>query len=164
MPLPSNFVYRDPTQEQLRARFTYNPQTGRFTFGPSYTGRRPAKPSLGTMAKSGRWLINFDKRPQQANRLAWIWMYGAIPEGMDVGYKVTMDPRKPETCGEHANRAENLVLVTREAFQRETVYRINARMAREGKRTGRPAEGSKAFVGRMNEFDRLLAEKRNPVR
>lgn len=164
MPLPSDFVYRDPTQEQLRERFTYNPNTGRFTFGPGYSGRRPAKASLGTQAQSGRWLVNYDKRPQQANRLAWIWLYGPIPEGMEVGYRVTMDPRKPETCGEFANRAENLVLVTREEFQRDTTYRMNARMRREGTRVGRPTDSERTFTPKMNEFDRLLAEKRNPAR
>lgn len=162
MPIAANYVYRDPTQQELVERFQYNEKTGEFFYKPGAC-KRLGERMAGTMVLSGRWMLPAGKRQHQANRCAWIYMHGAIPEGMEVGYKVIMDLKDKRTIGNWANRAENLVLMTREEFHKETMHRIAAAAKENNRKPGRKCGDDRSFTPSMNLFDQLLAAKRNPA-
>lgn len=68
------------TQERLKQLVTYNPDSGIFyrktTFGKSIAGNE-----TGTKSMYGYLLITIDRKSYRAHRLAWLYMYGCIPNG-----------------------------------------------------------------------------------
>lgn len=62
------------TQEQLKAAVKYDPETGIFT------GKR-GKP-LGYQSVKGYLYISINDERFFAHRLAWLYMYGQMPEGI----------------------------------------------------------------------------------
>ena len=72
---------KDPiTQERLKELLSYNKKTGTFTWKVK-TRRKPAKSIAGgETSTTGRWQISVDGRSYLANRLAWIYVNGAMPE------------------------------------------------------------------------------------
>lgn len=148
MPISLKHKHNDPTQAYLLDVFNYDPETGVFSFRNTDSRmalsqhkrlrtRRALKPWCGTEVLSGRILINVGKRQKQANRLAWIYVHGSIPEGLEVGYITPLDPCDRKACGNFANRLSNLRLCTRDEFNQETQRRIEKRAADSGKKVGR---------------------------
>lgn len=70
------------TQERLKERVSYNPETGIFVWRETFSGTCregwPAgRPSTGRAA--GYLRITIDAREYKAHRLAWLWMTGEWP-------------------------------------------------------------------------------------
>lgn len=72
------------TQETLKDLFTYDPDTGEFWWRKSAKGRRLNRPA-GTVDRGYR-MIHIDGEYYQAQRLAWIYMYGEVPEGQRIRF------------------------------------------------------------------------------
>lgn len=76
------------TQESLKEKIKYNPETGVFVWISAYR-----KKEIGTVAgcvhkqhtKSYR-IICVNYRRYQSHRLAWVYMYGDIPDGYEIDH------------------------------------------------------------------------------
>jgi hypothetical protein len=106
---------RDLTVERLREVLYYAPGTGHFThkrrpepigdvgakiFNVRYAGKHAGGPDA-----YGYIQICIDYRRYKAHRLAWLWVHGSIPAGMEVDHR----------DGNPANNAiSNLRLATRQ--------------------------------------------------
>jgi hypothetical protein len=66
------------TQEQLRALFEYNPDTGEF-ISKVRRGRFDALRPVGTINQSGYRHIHINHKKILAHRLVWLYMYGSFP-------------------------------------------------------------------------------------
>jgi hypothetical protein len=78
------FGRKDVTQERLCELFSYEPNTGNFFWRESGKGRTLSKPA-GSM-DAGYWVIRVDGITHAAQRLAWIYSYGSIPDGQRVKF------------------------------------------------------------------------------
>lgn len=96
----------DPTQEQVRQRLHYDPETGLFTrvaAGAASQVRRIGKPA-GTLNKATGYIqFHACGGLRYAHRLAWIYVHGAIPEGARIDHANRQ---------RHDNRLCNLRLAT----------------------------------------------------
>lgn len=76
-----------PSQNLVREWLAYDPATGIMTWRKE---TRPARPLLGKVAGADtRKYITIKLRDHgliSAHRLAWIYMYGAIPEGAEIDH------------------------------------------------------------------------------
>ena len=77
------------TQDRLKQLLHYNPDTGKFTrltkWGSQQIGDEP-----GCKSKFGYRYIGVDGKGYPAHRLAWLYMYGEIPNG-DIDH-INRDP------------------------------------------------------------------------
>jgi hypothetical protein len=90
-----------PSQELLRERLSYDPETGILTWAYSRPGITKGK-VVGHPNKTGYWQVMLDRKSYQAHRLIWKWMTGEDPpQFID---HVNHD--------RHDNRWENLRLAT----------------------------------------------------
>lgn len=91
------------TQERLREICTYDPETGVFS-GIIDRGRRyKAGDRFGNIDKKGYLQVTIDGRCYHLHRLAWLYVYGRMPENqIDHRNGITGD-----------NRIENLRIATR---------------------------------------------------
>lgn len=99
-----------PSQELLRERLAYDPETGILTWAYSRPGITKGK-VVGHPNKTGYWQVMLDRKSYQAHRLIWKWMTGEDPpQFID---HINHNP--------HDNRWENLRLAS---------YSENARNSR----------------------------------
>lgn len=70
------------TQERLKELFTYNPETGWFTNNFS-RGRALATARAGSPSGHGYRKINVDYIKYYEHHLAWLYVYGYIPDELD---------------------------------------------------------------------------------
>ncbi len=67
--------------QEVRARLLYSPDTGEFHWKDSYF-----RSAIGTLAgsvdKDGYIAIRFGGKCYRAHRLAWLYVYGAMPNGV----------------------------------------------------------------------------------
>ena len=79
------------TQDELKQHLHYNPETGVFTWrdrsgltnvGHNVNCRTKGKVA-GSINKSGYWRILLHGKTYRAHRLAWLYMYGRLPEILD---------------------------------------------------------------------------------
>lgn len=68
------------SQEELRRMLDYDPETGVFT-------RHVSGRIAGTVRPDGYNQISVNKKLYLAHRLAWVYIYGAIPDGLDIDHK-----------------------------------------------------------------------------
>jgi hypothetical protein len=68
------------TQARLKELFDYNPETGLFTRNISHTNSVKVGDIAGCKGKRGYWDIRVDGKNLKAHRLAWLYMYGELPE------------------------------------------------------------------------------------
>lgn len=77
----------EPSQEELQTVFEYDPDTGIFV---NMNNRSPTalKGQLaGCIGNHGYRIIVHKKQHYKAHRLAWIYMFGSIPEGLYIDHK-----------------------------------------------------------------------------
>lgn len=67
-------------QEKLKHLLNYDPKTGLFTWNVNRGGTAKAGTRAGNKNAHGYIYINFNKKLIGAHRLAWLYMYGYIPE------------------------------------------------------------------------------------
>lgn len=76
------------TQDELKSRLFYNPETGEFTWLNNplaplrWNNRYPGK-KAGALMTIGYILIRINKKPFLAHRLAFLYFYGFMPEEVD---------------------------------------------------------------------------------
>ena len=68
------------TQDYLKSRLDYDPETGEFISKVSKGGTKAGQP-LGTITKLGYLRISIDAKLYLAHRLAFLFMDGALPDG-----------------------------------------------------------------------------------
>jgi len=69
----------DLTVEQLKKYVTYNAETGLFT-ARIKSGKRKAGSVLGTVGAGGYIFITILGKHRRAHRMAWLYVYGVMPE------------------------------------------------------------------------------------
>lgn len=68
------------TQERLKEKFEYDPTTGVFTRKAS---QRRSSERVGNLEANGYLRINIDGKKYLAHRLAWLFVYGVLPNELD---------------------------------------------------------------------------------
>jgi len=84
----------DLTAEQLRERFSYDPDTGVFTQRLRTTSRVKVGEPLGSLTHNGYVEVWVHGSKYMAHRLAWLYVYGKWPEAhLDHINRVRTDNR-----------------------------------------------------------------------
>lgn len=131
------------TQEKLKEILHYDESTGEFTWLSKSSKYR--KDMVGKQAGSpganGRVKIKISGKPYQAHRLAWLYVYGVMPEkSIDHINRIHTDNRianlrlvtHAENCQNRYSRSDSLIKFQGVDFmKRESVYR--ARITIKGK-------------------------------
>lgn len=113
-------VNSELTQEGLKELLHYDSETGQFTWNVTLCNRARKGNKAGHIAGRGYLYIGFNGKVYSAHRLAWLYVYGQIPEN-DIDH---INGEKTD------NRINNLRDV-------ETVINCqNRRAARDGSRSG----------------------------
>ena len=75
------------TQERLKELMYYDPETGIFTWKVKRARNASAANIAGTKDKDGYIIIHIDKKAHKSHRLAWLYMEGYLPYGIDIDHK-----------------------------------------------------------------------------
>lgn len=71
------------TQEIVKQRFSYDPDTGVFVrLVPSTNGLHPAGSVAGTRNRHGYLEVRINRSNFLLHRLAWLYVYGELPKGI----------------------------------------------------------------------------------
>lgn len=82
------------TQDRLRDLLSYDPESGEFRWRKSFKGSVRAGDRAGCLDKhSGYWVIKVDRKTYGAHRLAWLYVHGQWPGGIDHRGRVRSDNR-----------------------------------------------------------------------
>jgi len=68
------------TQKRLKELLTYNPETGVFTRNCTTSPRAQAGQTVGSKHNAGYLCVSIDRKSHLLHRLAWLYMYGFLPE------------------------------------------------------------------------------------
>lgn len=101
------------TQEKLKKLLTYNTETGIFKWHQTAPKRNIFK-AAGSRHVKGYWTIWIENKNWMAHKLAWLYVYGYVPEGLDHINRDRAD-----------NRITNLRLATRSQNQANTRLSTN---------------------------------------
>ena len=88
LPFRFSYVRFDMTQDELKSRLHYDPETGVFTWldnperGEAWRNRYPGTVA-GTKLATGYISISLSKKPYLAHRLAFLFVHGYIPPEVD---------------------------------------------------------------------------------
>jgi len=75
-----------PSREEIVAFVVYDPETGWFTRKHSKYCPWTVDKRAGSVASKGYRLLYINRRYYMEHRIAWIVMYGEIPQGMTVDH------------------------------------------------------------------------------
>lgn len=89
------------TQAELMDILDYNPKTGNFVWKLSMGKKVHAGDRAGTIDDKGYIVIRARRKAHKAHRLAWLFVYGSLPPGLDHKNRVRCD-----------NRIDNLRIAT----------------------------------------------------
>ncbi|EOJ0063283.1 TPA: HNH endonuclease signature motif containing protein [Pseudomonas aeruginosa] len=70
------------TAQRLQEVVIYEPETGLFTWRQTLSNRAITGRQAGTIDARGYLVIKIDGKRHQANRLAWIYVHGRLPNGV----------------------------------------------------------------------------------
>ena len=87
----------------LDSRLIYNKETGHFFW---INGKRESK-KAGGYDKEGYWMIKLEGKYWFAHRLAWLWVYGELPNGIIDHINKIKDDNRIENlriCNTRQNR------------------------------------------------------------
>jgi len=146
------------TQDELKARIDYNPETGVFTWRQTQTG--PARPDMSAGAINGHGYrsITVDGKAYYAAHLAWYYMYNEWPDKLDHANRVRDD-----------NRIANLRKTTRAQNRHNAKVNINnelgcrgvSRMWTTGKwRARMQVDGKPISLGHFTTKEEAIAARR----
>lgn len=71
------------TQKYLKSILTYSPEAGTFHWKVTLSNRAIAGSAAGCETDQGYWHIYINGKNYKAHRLAWLWMRGYFPKGID---------------------------------------------------------------------------------
>jgi hypothetical protein len=89
------------TSERLRELLDYDPTTGTFVWKVGRRGHAAGRVAGRIIARNGYHEIKIDQQYYRGHRLAWLYVYGEWPQGLDHVNRVRTD-----------NRIDNLRLAT----------------------------------------------------
>ena len=122
-----NPINRELTYERLRKLLVYNPETGKF-YNRVRRGSQQAGTEAGCINSRGYLQISTNKKIYLAHRLAWLYVYGYMPENyLD---HIDRDPNN--------NRIENLREVSHSCNLRNCDNRADNTSGVKGVRWVRP--------------------------
>jgi hypothetical protein len=70
-------------QEDVKAAFDYNPETGELRWKESLANRRWRGKVAGCVNSVGYRIVGFMGKDRLAHRIAWLYVHGQLPEVMD---------------------------------------------------------------------------------
>lgn len=105
------------TQTELKEQLDYNPETGTFTWKVSKSGRKLGG-IIGTKNNLGYLITRFNYKIYSLHRLAWLYIYGEMPDDMVDHINGIKDD----------NRIENLRVVTNRENQTNTYKNRKGRL------------------------------------
>lgn len=70
------------TLAELKDRFNYDPATGIFTWRNPISKKCRAGEVVGSINKNGYLRLTFNGKRFPLHRMAWLYVYGSIPNGM----------------------------------------------------------------------------------
>lgn len=108
------------TQQRLHELFDYNPEIG-ILINKVRRGSQHAGTQAGYLNKDGYFRININKRLYLAHRLAWLYVYGELPEYIDHINRIPTD-----------NRISNLRPVTKKQNQENREKQANNKSGYKG--------------------------------
>lgn len=71
------------TQKIIRRLLDYDEKTGNFYWKVRLSPARGPGEKAGCRLPNGYWAIKIKGRYYKAHRLAWLWVYGVLPKGID---------------------------------------------------------------------------------
>jgi len=108
------------TQQRLHELFDYNPEIG-ILINKVRRGSYHAGTQAGHLNKDGYFRININKKLYLAHRLAWLYVYGELPEYIDHINRIPTD-----------NRISNLRPVTKKQNQQNREKQVNNKSGYKG--------------------------------
>ena len=108
------------TQDQLKARLRYRPETGFFYWispGKYHSQRKNRR--AGVPNKDGYIVIRINTRLYRAHRLAWLYVYGELPRRLDHKNRNRSDNRieNLRPCTQSQNMANQAARKTKTGFR-----------------------------------------------
>ena len=75
--------YQEPTADEVRRRFSYDPDTGILTYtkAPKYIRRVLHGKEAGRRNHQGYREVVMNNKQYQEHRIIWLYVYGAMPDG-----------------------------------------------------------------------------------
>lgn len=70
------------TQQELKSKLSFNPETGIFTWLIANNSRVKVGMIAGTFSSTGYVYITIDRKNYKSHRLAWLYMNGECPKDM----------------------------------------------------------------------------------
>lgn len=81
------------TQERLKSLLTYDPDTGAFRWRIDCGSRAKTGLLAGARNGAGYFHIQIDGKKHKAHRLAWLYVYGTLPDEIDHINRIKDDNR-----------------------------------------------------------------------
>ncbi|AUR95728.1 hypothetical protein NVP1211B_32 [Vibrio phage 1.211.B._10N.222.52.F11] len=161
------------TQQYLKSRLSYSRSTGVFTWKEKAGNSQHDKifnskfknKVAGSLNEHGYIIISIDGSPYKAHRLAWLYVYGAFPEGEIDHLKGVKSDNRIEMLSD-VTRFENSKNRPLQRNNKSGVVGVSWDSSRERWTVRLGSQGNYKFLGRFLSFvdacqARIEAEKEN---